>query len=197
MRTGRSPSEYREVLTSCLEETQHLVSINETVLLLARLDSGEWSPTPVTVDLRELVEAAVQRARSRGGDHGFRVLPSETVAVSAFVDSKLIRVVLDRLLDNTIEHTPAGTQVQATVAHVDSTVVFTIEDDGPGLPEDELPHLFDRFYRVDPARPRATGAGLGLSIAAAVAQAHNGSIRAETGGMGGLRVTMVLPRTTD
>ncbi len=193
LRAERTPGEYRDVLESCLEETEHLATMNETLLFLARVDAGESQPTPRPVDMRQLVEQAVARARTRDTDREFRVLPREPKAVDAVVDPKLVEIVLDRLLDNTIEHTPSGTHVCATVDREDSDVVVTIEDDGPGLPRDAMSHLFDRFYRVDLARSRAPGAGLGLSVAAAVAEVHHGSIRAEPSDLGGLKLTVSLP----
>ena len=88
---------------------------------------------------------------------------------------------------------PSGTNVQATVVNDPSRVTVSIEDDGPGIPAGDLPYLFERFYVADPARTRTTGAGLGLSIAAAVAGTHNGSVTAELGSTGGLRVTLQFP----
>ena len=75
-----------------------------------------------------------------------------------------------------------------------SELVVTIEDDGPGIPAADLPRLFDRFYQVDQARPRTAEAGLGLSIAQAVVDVHSGSITAERSGLGGLKITLRLPR---
>ncbi len=195
LRTERTPREYRDVLESCLEETEHLATMNETLLFLARVDAGESRPTPLPVDMRQLVEQAIARARTRDTDREFRVLPRDPQAVDAVVDPKLVELVLDRLLDNAIEHTPSGTHVHATVDHEDSDVVVTIEDDGPGLPVDTMSHLFDRFYRVDPARSRGPGTGLGLSVAAAVAEVHHGSIRAEPSDLGGLKMTVRFPRS--
>lgn len=197
LRSRRTEDEYRAILESCLEEIEHLGSINEMMLLLARLDAGQSSSEPLPVDMRQLVEEAVGRARTKAGDRKFSVLPRDRTAVDAVVDAKLVGVVLDRLLDNTIEHTPAGTHVRTTVDSAGTDVVVTIEDDGPGLPSDTLPHLFDRFYRADPARSRAAGAGLGLSIAEAVARAQHGSICAEPSDLGGLKMTVRLPRSND
>ena len=197
LRSQRTEAEYREILQSCLEETQHLASINETVLLLARLDAGEWDAIPLPVEMRQLVEGAAQRARRRGGDREFRVMAPNNSPVKALVDSKLVGLVLDRLFDNTIDHTPSGTHVRATVEVADSQIGVTIEDDGPGITTEALPRLFDRFYRADPARPRAPGAGLGLSIAAAAVRVHDGSISAEGSEMGGLKLTMLLPRSVE
>ncbi len=192
LRSPRAPELYREILESSLEEVEHLNSINETLLLLARLDAGHDGASHMPCNLSEIVERCVARARQGDANRNFELTSTcPTTLVAA--DAKLVELAVDQLLDNTREHTPSGTHVKATVDCNASQFVVAIEDDGPGIPADDLPHLFDRFFVRDPARTRTTGAGLGLSIAAAVAAAHNGSVTAELGSAGGLRVTVQFP----
>jgi two-component system sensor histidine kinase MtrB len=84
--------------------------------------------------------------------------------------------------------------VEVTVAEPDGGVILTVEDQGPGVPDEMLPHLFDRFYRGDAARGRQAGLGLGLTVAAAIVDLHRGRIAAERGASGGLRVRIEVPR---
>jgi signal transduction histidine kinase len=105
----------------------------------------------------------------------------------------MLGVLLDQLLDNAVRHTPSDTRVEAIVAGNGGNVSVAVRDNGPGIAEEVLPHLFERFYRADPARTRTAGPGLGLTVAAAIADAHRGSIRAANLPEGGLEVTVVLP----
>ncbi len=192
LRGERTPEEYRQVLRSCLEEAEHLNSIDETLLLLARLEAGEYDATPVPVDVCELVERAVVTASGNNPSHQF-AFESSPNAPSVPADSKLFRIVVDQLLENAVRHTPPGTTVRVTAGCSEDEFVLAIEDSGPGLPDHVLPHLFDRFWQADPARTRDGGIGLGLSVAAAVAEAHYGVIGASRSDLGGLRVELRLP----
>jgi signal transduction histidine kinase len=166
--------------------------IDESLLLLARLEAGEHQADPIPVQVCDLVEQCIALARASAPSHTFEFSPCcDTPTVLA--DSKLVRLVVDQLLDNSVKHTPPGTRVRAIVECLTTEFVLTIEDDGPGIPETALPHLFDRFWQADPSRTRGSGPGLGLTIAAAVAEAHAGSVAAGTSEMGGLKVTMHLP----
>jgi signal transduction histidine kinase len=104
-------------------------------------------------------------------------------------------MVLDQLLDNARRHTPPDTPVDVAVAAQDGRVTVTVEDHGPGVPEEMISQLFDRFYRGDAARGRQAGLGLGLTVAAAIVDLHHGRIAAERGAAGGLRVRVDVPIT--
>jgi len=103
--------------------------------------------------------------------------------------------VLDNLLANALRHTPPGGHVEVSVASRRGSVQVTVADDGDGIPAEHLPHVFERFYRADPARGRATGgSGIGLTIARALVRAHDGDIRADSAGPGcGARFVVTLP----
>lgn len=193
LRAARSPEEYRGVLGSVLEEVHRLSSISESLVLLARIEGGALRPNPMRTDLGSLLEHAVHRA-ARADGREFRFEGRTEGGPWAEVDERMFTVVLDHLLDNCLRHTPPGTQVVVTVREA-AGVTISIEDDGPGIPATSLPHLFERFYRDDAARGRAAGAGLGLSIAAAIVAAHNGTIEADRGDRGGLEITIQLPRS--
>jgi len=192
LRSAREPERYRSVLRSQLEEVDHLISISDSLILLARLDAGELSPQRTTTDMADFVAASVDRARARAGDRVIEVdLPHPVIAR---IDPAMFTVVLDHLLDNGIVHTDPGTQLRVSTRENGEAIV-TVEDAGQGIPVDALPHMFDRFYRADAARTRGAGAGLGLSIAAAIVHAHNGTIAVGPSALGGLAVTIKLPQT--
>jgi two-component system OmpR family sensor kinase len=188
----RKPDEYRQVLASALEEIDRLVLIGDALSLLARLESGDIAPVLTSVDLRLLAGQAVERARARVGGHAVHLVPPPT-ALPARVDAGLLGMALDQLLDNARRHTPPGTPVEVAVGMLDGRVALTVEDHGPGVPDEMMPHLFDRFYRGDAARGRSAGFGLGLSVAAAIMDLHRGRIAAERGTGGGLRIRIELP----
>jgi two-component system, OmpR family, sensor histidine kinase BaeS len=112
------------------------------------------------------------------------------------VDPDRIGQVLGNLLDNALRHTPAGGQVTLRAQASGPTVTITVSDTGEGIPAEHLPHLFERFYRVDSARDRVHGgSGIGLAIAKALVEAHGGQIAASSAGPGrGSLVQVTLPR---
>ncbi len=192
LRGNRTPDEYRKVLQSCLEEAEHLSAMDETLLLLARLEAGEHKTVPFPIQVCDVVERAISRTRASDPTHTLE-FASDSGIPSVPVDPKLFQIVVEQLLDNSIKHTPPGTHVRVAAKCDDTEFVLTLEDDGPGLPQHVLPHLFDRFWQADPARTRDSGSGLGLSVAAAVAAAHNGSVQATRSEMGGLKISLHLP----
>jgi signal transduction histidine kinase len=197
LRSPRTAEQYHATLTSALESVDHLSAINEALLLLARIEAGELAPDPDLVDLGTITAAAVQRIHPRAGDHALRFQVAGSGETTTRADAAMIGVLLDQLLDNAVRHTPPGTHIDAVVAGNTSHMTVAVRDDGPGIAQDALPHLFDRFYRGDAARSRTAGAGLGLTVAAAIAAAHQGTIRAANRPTGGLEVSLTLPMTPD
>jgi signal transduction histidine kinase len=195
LRSERSTEEYRAVLESCLEEVEHLSSIGDSLVLLARIEAGELQPQLAPVDIASLASDAVNRVRSRAEGRTLTVSGENLADAMVSVDARMISLVLDHLLYNAVQHTPAGTEVVVTMSSHASQIQIAVDDDGPGIADELLPHLFERLYRTDEARTRSTGAGLGLTIAAAIVDAHDGSIAATRSKRGGLQVVIELPRT--
>lgn len=193
LRGERHPDEYRAILTSALEEVDHLASLSNSLVLLARLDAGTLRPECIERDVAALAERAAGKARGRSGEREIHFSGADYDAVAP-VDAQMVGVALDHLLDNCIKHTPDGSQVYLGVAADDSLVTVRVEDDGPGIDDESLTHLFERFYRSDAARTRRGVAGLGLTIVAAIVAAHGGTIEADRSTHGGLRITIRLPR---
>ncbi len=194
LRNPRSPEQYQRILASLLEEIDHLGTISDTLLLLARIEAGDLALHCLDTDVGDLVTRAVQRVRQRATDHPFTYAPTTDGLGSAALDGRMVSLVLDHLLDNAVRHTPPGTPVTVSVQADADAASVTVEDAGPGVSDDILPHLFERFYRGDAARGRGAGAGLGLTVAAAIVHAHSGTISASRAESGGLRVTVRLPR---
>jgi signal transduction histidine kinase len=194
LRGERRPDEYRAVLRSVLEEVDHLTSISESLALLARLETGELSLHRVEVDIGMIVERAARNARARAGSREVSFdAPAGDATLAA--DNKMISIAVNQLLDNAIKHTPEGTRVVASLVVEEGGVTVLVDDSGTGMSDDDINRLFEHFYRSDAARTRTGAAGLGLTIAAAIANAHGGTISAQTSPLGGLRVLLTIPRT--
>ena len=194
LRGERSPADYKATLTSVLEEVDHLVSISDSLVLLARLDAGALSPERIERDVADLVQRSALRAQARAEGRRNITFAGPDGGMTATIDAKMLTVAVDHLLDNAIKHTPDGTDVHVSVTAHDDDLTITVEDNGPGLSEETLSHLFERFYRTDEARSRTGAAGLGLTIVAAIVSAHSGKVRADASDRGGLRVSMEIPR---
>ncbi|MFF8474861.1 ATP-binding protein [Streptomyces sp. NPDC015414] len=169
----------RHALGRIESEAGRMTFLVEDLLLLARLDAGRPLRFGQT-DLVPLVVDTVSDARAAGLDHNWRLdLPDAPAPVSA--DAARLQQVLVNLLGNARNHTPPGTTVTARVQRRGAWMCVDVEDNGPGIPPELLPHVFERFARGDSARSRATGStGLGLAIVQAVAAAHGGAVTVDS-----------------
>ncbi|MEU0287412.1 HAMP domain-containing sensor histidine kinase [Streptomyces sp. NPDC006147] len=180
-RRGREETgpDTRHALRRIESEADRMTLLVEDLLLLARLDAGR--PLRFTeTDLMPLVVDTVSDARAAGPDHHWRLdLPDGPAPVVA--DAARLQQVLVNLFANARTHTPPGTTVTARVRRDGPRLRVDVADDGPGIPPDLLPHVFERFARGDAARTRATGStGLGLAIVRAVASAHGGTVTVDS-----------------
>lgn len=176
---GPLPPEITRALQRIAAESTRMGAMVDDLLLLARLDAGrplERAP----VDLTRLVLDALTDARATGSGHRWELdLPKDPVTVTG--DAHRLQQVLANLLSNARLHTPAGTKVTVTLETDGTTASLKVHDDGPGIPEDIQPGVFERFTRADRSTKAETGgAGLGLSIVAAVVEAHGGSVTMES-----------------
>ncbi len=170
------PDDIRHALGRIESETVRMTELVDDLLLLARLDEGrELRAEPL--DLGSVVADALADARATSQDHLWSgEVPREPVVVRG--DHGRLHQVVANLLANARVHTPPGSSVAASVAAVEGEAIVRVADDGPGIPDDVLPVLFERFARADTSRSRATGStGLGLAIVAAVIAAHHGEVQ--------------------
>jgi two-component system OmpR family sensor kinase len=178
---GPVPPEVTRALERIAAESGRMGAMVDDLLLLARLDAGRPLER-LPVDLTRLVLDAVTDARATGPDHRWILeLPEEPVTVTG--DEHRLHQVLANLLANARLHTPVGTKVTVTLDIDGPTAVLKVHDDGPGVPEDIQPGVFERFTRAEHRRRKDApggGAGLGLSIVAAVVEAHGGSVGLES-----------------
>jgi two-component system OmpR family sensor kinase len=160
------------------QEATRMGLLVEDLLLLAGLDAGRpLSRCPV--DLASIAAEAVQRARIVHPGRPITLRAAEPVIVHA--DDERVRQVIDNLISNAIQHTPDGSPVTVTVQNTPGSGELTVADTGPGMTAEQASRVFERFYRTDGARARASGGtGLGLAIAASLTAAHDGEITVNT-----------------
>lgn len=173
-------------------EATRMTSLVEDLLLLARLDEGRDLESK-SLDLTRLLIDAVSDAHAAGPDHHWSLdLPEDPVMIDG--DDARLHQVIANILANARVHTPAGTDVVAALSVEGASAVITVTDDGPGIPVDLQPVLFERFARGDTSRSRAAGStGLGLAIVAAVVEGHRGTVGVESE-PGRTRFRVLLPR---
>jgi len=184
LRRERPAEEYREVLESSREEIERLARLTENLLSLARSDAGEAVAAPEPVDLAEVCRKVVDSLANRAAGKRIGLSVEESGPAIVPGDSLALERIVLNLVENAIRYSPAGETVTLRTETTDKVAVLTVSDTGPGIAAEHLPHLFERFYRVDKARAREHGgAGLGLAIVEALVHAHGGrvSVASEVG----------------
>jgi two-component system, OmpR family, sensor kinase len=184
------PADLERSMSGITRETERMSLLVDDLLLLTRLDEGRPLEQK-SVDLAAVVSEAVDAARVV--EPG-RPVEASVEPATVTGDEARLRQVLDNLLANARTHTPEGLPVSVELRQVDSRAELTVVDQGPGLTEEQAAHVFERFYRADSSRARASGgSGLGLSIVAAVVEAHGGTAEARPTPGGGATFAITLP----
>jgi len=174
------------------EEAVRMTALVDDLLLLARLDQGRPLARE-TVDLQALVRDAQTDALAVAPNRPVQVVAPDRVVITG--DNMRLRQVLGNLVRNALVHTPAATPIDLSLQQLDGKAVLKVADHGPGLPAGVGDRVFEPFFRADAGRSRDRGgAGLGLSIVAAVVAAHGGNVRVESTEGGGATFTVELPR---
>jgi signal transduction histidine kinase len=189
----RSPDAYAEVLRGMAHEATRLGRVVDDLLLLARADAGERPVTREPFFLDDVVIDAAVSVRALAQAAAVELVMEEFEETPVTGDAGLVRELVIVLLDNAVKFTPAGGRVRVGV-QPSPTPTLTVEDTGCGIPAHQLPHVFERFYRGDPSRPRAGGAGLGLSIAQWIATEHGARVTLASEPGQGTRATVAFPR---
>jgi heavy metal sensor kinase len=193
----RTPAEYRKALDEVREDLERMGAMVEELLVMARLDEAAAAPAADVFSLPELVEELADTYEATAAGQGGRLeLELEPGLVRG--DRAQVRRLLSNLMDNAFRHGPAGGTVRVSVrAAVDGMAEVRVHDEGGRIPPEALPQLFDRFYRADESRARATGGvGLGLSIAREAARRHGGEITVTSTPEDGTTFRVRLPAFT-
>lgn len=197
LRTGRSTEEYQSVLRSALEEVERLSQVVQGLLELSRADSGqillEMKPTNLNILIGSICDNAVVLSAQKNID--LRIDIADNLVIMA--DRIRLYQALLNIVENAVKYTPDGGRVMVRAYPLEKQTCIEITDTGIGIPAEDIPHLFDRFYRADRARTRMQqGAGLGLSIASWVIDAHGGQIDISSVEGQGTTVKILLSRTS-
>ena len=186
--------EWRDRVGSALEEVDRLAKIVETLFAISRLDAGEAQQEWRRFDLGRLVASTADQMSLLAEDKGIAVACEVQAEVNVEGDQARIKQVVVNLLDNAIKYTPAGGSVRLQVQPRGSKAILEVVDTGMGIPAEALPHVFERFFRVDKARSRDIGgAGLGLAIVKSICAAHGGKVEVESSENQGSRFKVELP----
>lgn len=185
-----------ELLDNIVSETEYMTKITDRMLSLAKLDSGRLILEHEVVDLSDAVERVARRVKNLAAEKNITVEVTELVPDGlVLADEQLIEQSILILADNAIKYTPAGGRLVLGCQSDESTVVVSLADNGIGIPTEQIPHLGQRFFRVDKIRARSTGgAGLGLSLAFSIVDMHQGKLVFQSALNIGTTATIILPK---
>ena len=182
-----------EVLESAREETDRMTRIVRNLLTLARFDEGTLQLLRKPINLGALAHDAAESLQMLGRERGVDIaVEGDDIVVMA--DPEYIRLVVVNLIENAVKHSGAGTAVNVALETAGDEVRVSVTDTGPGIAEEDQPHVFDRFYRVDRARSKKSGgSGLGLAITREIVEAHDGRVELKSRLGHGSTFRIVLP----
>jgi two-component system heavy metal sensor histidine kinase CusS len=193
---ARSADEYREVLGSCLEEAVRLSEVIESLLFLARSESPGEHLNRIQEDIGALLADVRDYYEAAASEAGVTLAVDGGGGVIGDVDRGLLQRAIGNLVSNALAHTRAGGKIAMSARGQAGRIRIEIADTGSGIPAEDLPRVFDRFYRADPARPRKSGgAGLGLAIVRQIALLHGGEVQIASQVGQGTTVSVVLPQS--
>jgi two-component system heavy metal sensor histidine kinase CusS len=192
---ARTVDEYRDVLESSLEEAVRLSELIGDLLFLARAESPLTELHRENVNIGELLTTVRDYYEASAADAGISLVVNDGAEpLNAELDRSLMLRAVSNLVSNAIAHTPPGGTVTLAAANKDAAIRIELSDTGVGIPAEELPRVFDRFFRVDPSRSKASGGtGLGLAIVQSILTLHGGSAEITSQLGRGTRVTLRMP----
>jgi heavy metal sensor kinase len=191
--TGKSLNDYENMAASTIEECDRLLGTINTMLMISKTESGVNKLSHEEIHLTVLVREACELFRPIAEDKGVSLSCDVPKPIHFIGDTQMIQRMISNLLDNAIKYTPSGGSVTAFINENDTHVVVSVKDTGCGISPNELPRIFERFYRCDQSRSQS-GIGLGLSLARSIARAHGGDITATSLPNQGSTFTVNLPR---
>ncbi|HEX5190383.1 MAG TPA: ATP-binding protein [Streptosporangiaceae bacterium] len=189
------PEAVRRFAGRMRQEANRLTNLVQDMITLSRIQAAEPIPDPMPVNLDAVVAEALDRGRMKATSRGIELASTGTRRLSVLGDEELLITALRNLLDNAVAYSPEKTRVVVSTELVSRDIVeLSVSDQGIGIPERDLERIFERFYRVDPARSRVTGGtGLGLAIVKHVTAAHGGKVTVTSKEGAGSTFTLRLP----
>jgi signal transduction histidine kinase len=191
-RDHRDEAEYREALAIVGSQARRMSRLVEDMLVLARADAGGYPLRPVDLYLDEVIAECCRAVDVLAAERGVTIRSNAAPEIPFRGDEDLLRQLVLNVLQNAVQHTPAGGSVAIDVERNAAAVKMRVTDTGAGVPPGDEQRIFDRFVQLDPAR-RGQGTGLGLPIARWIAEAHHGTLVLERSGAGGSTFCLSLP----
>jgi signal transduction histidine kinase len=191
-REHRSEGEYREALAIVGDQSRRLGRLVEDMLVLARADAGGYPLRPVDLYLDEVVADCRRAVEVLAAERAVTITWGASAEIPFRGDEDLLRQLVLNVVQNAVQHTPAGGSVAVEMCQDAAGVRIRVKDTGPGIPAADQARIFDRFVQLDPSR-RGRGAGLGLPIARWIAEAHHGTLVLESSGPAGSVFCVTLP----
>ena len=192
--TGKSLSEYEGMAASTIEECDRLLDLINTMLMISKTESGVDKLSHEEIDLTALIREACELFKPTAEDKGVSLTCNLPDRCYLMGDTRMIQRMLSNLLDNAIKYTPSGGSVTVSINENDTHFVVSVKDTGCGISPNDLPRIFERFYRCDQSRSQS-GIGLGLSLARAIARAHGGDITVTSLPSQGSTFTVTFPKS--
>jgi heavy metal sensor kinase len=192
LRKKRTTEEYEELLRNNLSDIIRLSRITDDLLFLAKADNNILELRKHSFDVNQLLKHIIERLRYEG----LSIVEKYEEGLEVYGDSSILEQAFTNLINNAIKYTPRGGTVTIRTEREENSAKVTISDSGIGIPEDEIPHIFERFYRVDKERSRKMGGtGLGLAITQWIVNAHDGHILVKSKIGSGSDFIVILPKT--
>jgi signal transduction histidine kinase len=181
-----------------LEQNQMLTRLVNDLRTLALADAGRLELDKVPTDIYDLLQRVEGKFSVQAAEHGQGITISNdiqgTTSLVINIDPIRVEQIINNLISNALRYSPENGQIQLRLSTINAQLIIDVIDQGPGIPDDALPHIFERFYRADKSRSRQEGGtGLGLAIARQLAEAHGGSLNAVNLPAGGSKLTLSLP----
>jgi heavy metal sensor kinase len=194
LRSPRSAEADQHILEEMIDEVDRLTRLVADLLFLSREDARVSPGRRVPVRLDRLIDDLVDYVQVVARENGMTLQAADLQPATVFGDPDRLKQLIFNLLDNAMKFTPSGGKIRVSCRRVGDEVLAQVEDDGPGIPEEHLAHVFDRFYRVDPSRSRdPEGSGLGLAICRSISDTHGGLLEIAAGVGRGTVATLRLP----
>ncbi len=192
--TARITADYELMTGSIIEECDRLLNMINTMLDISEAEAGVSKLEMTEINISELVRDACELFQPIAEDREICLTPQLKAEISMCVDKQRLQRLIANLLDNALKYTPKGGTVAISVDHNERECIISFIDNGIGMSEENLPHIFERFYRCDRSRSQA-GIGLGLSLAQAIAKSHGGNISVSSLQGKGSVFTLTIPFT--
>ncbi|MEP6994732.1 MAG: HAMP domain-containing sensor histidine kinase [Acidobacteriota bacterium] len=191
----RPAEEYREAIGNALLEVRHLTRLSQNLLFLTRGESGRITLSFANLDLGKFASDIVRDLTLEASDRGIQLsAATPTTPICVFADAGRLQQVMHNLLENSLRYTPSGGEICVRVGSAPGEALLSVSDTGEGIPEADLPYVFERFFRSKGSRrANPSGSGLGLSIVRWIVEAHKGQVKVDSEVGKGSTFTVRLP----